>query len=147
MNDVTYDEGAGRLVIHASQHITYSVAQWVYPDRLAIDISGGVFLDRRKDVEIGTSSIRNIVVSQFDLRPNVTRILVHLNQKVAYVDRVDRPRAHAHGDVRRDRGPQSSPRPGRAAPSSRRRPPSSSIPATAAKTPGRSARPGCTRRT
>ncbi len=84
VNDVTYDEGAGRLVIHASQHITYSVAQWVYPDRLAIDISGGVFLDRRKDVEIGTSSIRNIVVSQFDLRPNVTRILVHLNQKVAY---------------------------------------------------------------
>ena len=84
VNEVTYDEDAGRLVVHASQRFTYAVAQWVYPDRLAIDISGGVFLDRRKDVEVGTTAIRNVVVSQFNLRPNMTRILVHLNGKIAY---------------------------------------------------------------
>jgi N-acetylmuramoyl-L-alanine amidase len=82
---VTYDGAAGRLVVHASQPFTYALAQWQYPDRLAIDISGGVFLERRKDVEVGAPSIRNIVVSQLDLSPNVTRILVHLTQKIPYV--------------------------------------------------------------
>ncbi len=81
-----YDErdGVGRVTIHASQPLAYTIRQFVYPDRLAIDISGGVFLPRRQDVEIGSTSVRNVVVSQFRLRPNVTRVLVHLNRKTAY---------------------------------------------------------------
>ncbi len=82
----TYGEqdGVGRVTIRASQPLAYTIRQFVYPDRLAIDISGGVFLPRRQDVEIGSASVRNVVVSQFRLRPNVTRVLVHLNRKTAY---------------------------------------------------------------
>ncbi|HYM71203.1 MAG TPA: N-acetylmuramoyl-L-alanine amidase family protein [bacterium] len=84
VQSVTYDDAAGQLVIRASQRATVTVHQWTYPDRLAIDIADGVFRDRRTDVEIGSGGIRNVVVSQFGLHPNVTRVLVHLNRKIAY---------------------------------------------------------------
>ncbi len=82
----TYDEqeGVGRVTIRASQPLAYTIRQFVYPDRLAIDISGGVFLPRRQDLEIGSDTVRNIVVSQFRLRPNLARVLVHLHHKTAY---------------------------------------------------------------
>ena len=79
------DEGrAGRITIQASQRVTYSLHEFVYPDRLAIDITGGVYLARRHDIEVDSESVRNIVVSQFQLAPNLTRVLVHLNHKVPY---------------------------------------------------------------
>ncbi len=84
VESVTYDDAAGRLVIHASQRITVDVYQWTYPDRVALDIHNGVFRDRRADLEIGSGGIRNVVVSQFGLQPNLTRVLVHLNRKIAY---------------------------------------------------------------
>jgi len=84
VQSVTYDASGG-LVIHASQRFTYAVSQWAYPNRLAIDIAGGVFRDRRRDIEIGAGGIRNIVISQFSLRPNLTRVLVHLARAVPYV--------------------------------------------------------------
>ncbi|HLJ58155.1 MAG TPA: N-acetylmuramoyl-L-alanine amidase [bacterium] len=84
VQSVTYDDVSGQLVIRASQRATVTVHQWTYPDRLAIDIADGVFRDRRTDVEIGSGGIRNVVVSQFGLHPNLTRVLVHLNRKIAY---------------------------------------------------------------
>jgi N-acetylmuramoyl-L-alanine amidase len=84
VESVTYDDADGRLVIHASQRITVDVHQWTYPDRVALDIHNGVFRDRRADIEIGSGGIRNVVVSQFGLHPNLTRVLVHLNHKIAY---------------------------------------------------------------
>jgi len=81
---VTYeDQGrAGRITIHASERLTYALHAFVYPDRLAIDITGGVYLERRRDIEVGSDAVRNIVVSQFGLKPNLTRILVHLYRRV-----------------------------------------------------------------
>lgn len=84
VESVTYDDAGGRLVIRASQRITVDVHQWTYPDRVALDIHNGVFRDRRADIEIGSGGIRNVVVSQFGLHPNLTRVLVHLNHKIAY---------------------------------------------------------------
>lgn len=83
---VTYDDQgrAGSITIQASQRLTYALHQFVYPDRLAIDVSGGVYLARRHDIEIGSEAVRNIVVSQFALKPNLTRVLVHLHRKVPY---------------------------------------------------------------
>ena len=83
---VTYDDQgrAGSITIQASQRLTYAVHQFVYPDRLAIDVAGGVYLARRHDIEIGSEAVRNIVVSQFTLKPNLTRVLVHLHRKVPY---------------------------------------------------------------
>jgi len=84
VQSVTYDGATGRLLIQASQRVAFEVHQWTYPDRIAIDIANGVFRDRRADIEIDSGGIRNVVVSQFTLRPNMTRVLVRLNQKVAY---------------------------------------------------------------
>ncbi|HKX18863.1 MAG TPA: N-acetylmuramoyl-L-alanine amidase, partial [bacterium] len=83
---VAYDDQgqAGRIVIQASQHVTYAVHEFVYPERLAIDITGGVYLARRHDIEVDSETVQNIVVSQFQLKPNLTRVLVHLNRKMPY---------------------------------------------------------------
>jgi N-acetylmuramoyl-L-alanine amidase len=82
----TYDEqdGTGRITIQATRPFTYVVHRFVYPDRLAIDIPGGVFRPRRRDLEIGTDAVRNIVITQFHLDPNLTRVEIHLNHKAAY---------------------------------------------------------------
>jgi N-acetylmuramoyl-L-alanine amidase len=81
-----YDErgGAGQVTIRASRPLVYTVHEFVYPDRLAIDIAGGVFPPRRQDLEVGTGTVRNVIVSQFRLRPNVVRVLIHLQHKAAY---------------------------------------------------------------
>jgi N-acetylmuramoyl-L-alanine amidase len=83
---VAYDDQghAGRITIQASQRVTYALHQFVYPDRLAIDITGGVYLARRHDIEVDSEAVRNIVISQFQLKPNLTRVLVHLNRKMPY---------------------------------------------------------------
>lgn len=83
---ITYDEqdGVGRVAVQASRPFRYTVRQFVYPDRLAIDVTGGVFVQRRQDLEVGSASVRNVVVSQFQLKPNLTRILVHLNRGTPY---------------------------------------------------------------
>lgn len=74
----------GRITIEASQAIAYTVHRFVYPDRVAIDIAGGVFIPRRRDIEIGTDTVRNVVITQFRLRPNLTRVEIHLNRKATY---------------------------------------------------------------
>jgi N-acetylmuramoyl-L-alanine amidase len=83
---VAYDDQdhTGRITIRASQRVGYALRRFVYPDRLAIDITGGVYLPRRQDIEIGSDAVRNIVVSQFQRKPNVTRVLVHLNHAIPY---------------------------------------------------------------
>jgi N-acetylmuramoyl-L-alanine amidase len=80
VSGVTYEDpmGVGRVMIHASQPFSYTMNHFVYPERLAIDIPGGVFLLRRLDLEVGSDAVRNIVVSQFRLRPNLTRVIIHL---------------------------------------------------------------------
>lgn len=83
---VAYDDQghAGRITIQASQRVTYALHRFVYPERLAIDITGGVYLARRHDIEVGSETVRNIVVSQFQLKPNLARVLVHLNHAMPY---------------------------------------------------------------
>jgi N-acetylmuramoyl-L-alanine amidase len=83
---VAYDDQdrTGRITVHASQRVAYALRRFVYPDRLAIDISGGVYRPRRQDIEVGSDAVRNIVVSQFQLKPNVTRVLVHLNHTIPF---------------------------------------------------------------
>lgn len=83
---VAYDDQghAARITIQASQRVTYALHRFVYPERLAIDITGGVYVARRHDIEVGSETVRNIVVSQFQLKPNLARVLVHLNHAMPY---------------------------------------------------------------
>jgi N-acetylmuramoyl-L-alanine amidase len=73
-------EGRGQLTILASQPIAPVVHQFTYPDRLAIDLPGGVFLPRRQDLEVGSDAVRNIIVAQAQVQPNLTRVLVYLQR-------------------------------------------------------------------
>jgi N-acetylmuramoyl-L-alanine amidase len=77
-------EGTGQLAILASQPIAAVVRQFTYPDRLAIDLPGGVFLPRRQDLEVGSDAIRNIVVAQLQVQPNLTRVLVYFQRKANF---------------------------------------------------------------
>lgn len=82
----SYDEDGGspRIVISASQPFSYQVHEFVFPDRLAVDIPGGVFLPRRRDIEVGSDLVRNIVIVQLQLHPNVVRVLVHMTGRPIY---------------------------------------------------------------
>jgi N-acetylmuramoyl-L-alanine amidase len=64
--------------------VTPVVRQFAYPNRLAIDLPGGVFIPRREDLEVGSAQIRNIVVAQMQVDPNLTRVVVYLQGKAAY---------------------------------------------------------------
>ncbi len=78
------DQGMGRLTVLASQPVTPIVRQFAYPDRLAIDLPGGVFLPRREDLEVASAAVRNIVVAQMQVQPNLTRVLVYLQRRATY---------------------------------------------------------------
>jgi N-acetylmuramoyl-L-alanine amidase len=77
-------DGRGQLTISTSQPVTPVVRQFGYPDRLAIDLPGGVFISRREDLEVGSALIRNIVVAQMQVEPNLTRVVVYLQRKAGY---------------------------------------------------------------
>jgi N-acetylmuramoyl-L-alanine amidase len=77
-------DGRGRLTISTSQPATPVVREFAYPDRLAVDLPGGVFLPRREDLEVGSALIRNIVIAQMQVEPNLTRVVVYLQGKAAY---------------------------------------------------------------
>ena len=83
---VTYEleGGTGRLTVAASQPMAPVVRQFAYPDRLAIDLPGGMFLPRRQDLEVGSDVVRNIVINQVEVHPNLTRIVVYLQRKATY---------------------------------------------------------------
>jgi N-acetylmuramoyl-L-alanine amidase len=78
------EEKAGRLTIVASLPLTPVVRELALPDRLAIDLPGGVFIPRREDLEVGTDAVRNIVVAQLQVQPNLTRVLVYLRRKTTF---------------------------------------------------------------
>ncbi len=77
-------DGGGRLTISTSQPVAPVIRQFAYPDRLAVDLPGGVFISRREDLEIGSALVRNIIVAQLQVDPNLTRVVVYLQGKAAY---------------------------------------------------------------
>lgn len=77
-------DGQGRLIIATSQPVKPAIRQFAYPDRLAIDLPGGVFISRRQDLEVGSALIRNVVVEQLQLEPNLVRVIVYLQRKTGY---------------------------------------------------------------
>ena len=81
--DYRIADGTGQLTILASQPVAPVVRQFTYPDRLAVDLPGGVFLPQREDLEIGSDAVRNIVVAQLQVQPNLTRVLVYFHRQTS----------------------------------------------------------------
>jgi N-acetylmuramoyl-L-alanine amidase len=79
-------DGAGaRLTVAASGRLDYKIREFVFPDRLAIDIENAVFAPVKQDVPVDHPSIVAVRAAQFTARPPVTRVVITLKRRMNYV--------------------------------------------------------------
>jgi N-acetylmuramoyl-L-alanine amidase len=79
------DGAGGRILVDATGPLAYRIREFVYPDRLAIDIENAVFIPVKQDVAPEHPSIVAVRAAQFTARPPVTRIVVTLKRKMNYL--------------------------------------------------------------
>lgn len=79
------DGAGGRVVVDATGPLTYRIREFVYPDRLAIDIENAIFIPVKQDLDLAHPSIVAVRGAQFAARPPVTRIVVTLKRKMNYL--------------------------------------------------------------
>lgn len=77
--------GTGRLIIEGTGTMEYKVREFVYPDRLAIDIQDAVFIPVKQEISIETGAFAAVRAAQFTADPPVTRVVVTLKRKMNYV--------------------------------------------------------------
>lgn len=84
---VTFQDAgqSGRLIIEGTGTMEYKVREFVYPDRLAIDIQDAVFIPVKQDIQVDSTSIIFVRAAQFTASPPVTRVVVGLKRKMNYV--------------------------------------------------------------
>jgi N-acetylmuramoyl-L-alanine amidase len=75
----------GRLVIEGSGTMQYKIREFVFPDRLAIDVQDAVFIPVKQEIAVDGPSIAMIRAAQFTAEPPVTRVVVTLRRKMNYV--------------------------------------------------------------
>jgi N-acetylmuramoyl-L-alanine amidase len=76
---------AGRVVIDATGGMEYKIREFVFPDRLAIDIARAVFIPVKQELAFEHPSVLTVRAAQFTAQPPVTRIVVTLKRKMNYV--------------------------------------------------------------
>jgi N-acetylmuramoyl-L-alanine amidase len=74
----------GRLTIDATGPVEYRIREFVFPDRLAVDLENAVFVPVKQDISVEHPSIVVIRAAQFTAEPPVTRIVVTLKRKLNY---------------------------------------------------------------
>jgi len=79
------DGEAGRIILDGTGPMEYKIREFVFPDRLAIDIPGSVFVPVKQEIVVNGPSIVAIRAAQFTARPPVTRVVVALKRKLNYV--------------------------------------------------------------
>jgi N-acetylmuramoyl-L-alanine amidase len=76
----------GRLTIAGTGGpMQYKIREFVFPNRLTIDIQDAVFIPVKQEVSVNSESILNVRASQFQATPPVVRVVVTLKRKTAYV--------------------------------------------------------------
>ena len=76
---------AGRITIEGTGSMQYKVREFVFPDRLAIDIEGAVFIPVKQEIPVDGPVIVVIRGAQFTADPPVTRVVVTLKRKTNYL--------------------------------------------------------------
>jgi N-acetylmuramoyl-L-alanine amidase len=76
---------AGRLTIETTGAVEYRIREFVFPDRLAIDLEGAVFVPVKQDLSVQHPSIALVRAAQFTADPPVTRVVLTLKRKMNYV--------------------------------------------------------------
>ncbi|HET6948662.1 MAG TPA: N-acetylmuramoyl-L-alanine amidase family protein [bacterium] len=79
------DGNGGRITVDATGPIEYKIREFVYPDRLAIDIERAVFVPVKQELDLEHPSIIGVRAAQFTARPPVARIVVTLKRKMNYL--------------------------------------------------------------
>lgn len=75
----------GRLTIEGTGAMQYKIREFVFPDRLTVDIQDAVFIPVKQELSVNSPSIINIRASQFQATPPIVRVVVTLKRKAAYV--------------------------------------------------------------
>jgi N-acetylmuramoyl-L-alanine amidase len=76
---------AGRLTIETTGAVEYRIREFVFPDRLAIDLDNAVFIPVKQDLPVRHPSIALVRAAQFTADPAVTRVVLTLKRKMNYV--------------------------------------------------------------
>ncbi|MDR7400877.1 MAG: N-acetylmuramoyl-L-alanine amidase family protein [Armatimonadota bacterium] len=76
---------AGRVVVQTTGPVQYRVREFVYPDRLAVDIADTVFVPVRQEIAVHGPAVAVVRAAQFTARPPVTRVVVTLKRKLNYL--------------------------------------------------------------
>jgi N-acetylmuramoyl-L-alanine amidase len=81
-------QGSGdgaRITIDATGPVEYKIREFVFPDRLAIDLENAVFVPVKQDLAVEHPSVVVVRAAQFTADPAVTRVVVTLKRKLNYV--------------------------------------------------------------
>lgn len=76
---------AARVTIDATGPVEYKIREFVFPDRLAIDLENAVFVPVKQDLPIEHPSVVVVRAAQFTAEPAITRVVVTLKRKLNYV--------------------------------------------------------------
>jgi N-acetylmuramoyl-L-alanine amidase len=74
-----------RVIIEGTMPLEYSVREFVYPDRVTVDVARAVFVPIKQNIPVAGTNVTEVRAAQFQADPAVTRIVVVLRQKVPYV--------------------------------------------------------------
>jgi len=75
----------GRVTIEGTGAMQYRVREFVFPDRLAIDIQDAVFVPVKQEIPVDGTVIVAVRAAQFAAEPPVTRVVVTLKRKTNYL--------------------------------------------------------------
>lgn len=76
----------GRLTIAGNgSPMQYKIREFVFPNRLTVDIQDAVFIPVKQEVTVNSASILTVRASQFQANPPVVRVVVTLKRKAAYI--------------------------------------------------------------
>ncbi len=76
---------AARVTIDATAELEYKIREFVFPDRLAIDLENAVFVPVKQDLPVEHTSVVAVRAAQFTADPAVTRVVITLKRKLNYV--------------------------------------------------------------
>jgi len=79
------DGPAGRITVDSTGPMDYKIREFLFPDRLAIDVQNAVFIPVKREISVDGTSVVAIRAAQFTARPPVTRIVVTLKRKLNYL--------------------------------------------------------------
>jgi len=78
------DGAGGRITVEGDGPMAYRIREFVFPDRLAIDIENAVFVPVKEEVRLEHPSIVSVRAAQFTAQPPVARVVITLKRKMNY---------------------------------------------------------------